>query len=202
MAQYEANLRDYWFIIRRRRVIIIACTLLTAAISFWWAQQKVPVFQATAAVRYEQSTALSGLMVEVLSYSSADTIETQVSLIKSTPVLEEVARQLGRLPPETPGEPLRETRAYWTTLDSISGKLRVARVPSTSILEITTTSTDPLEAKQIANTVAQVYRKHSRDTKNARIIEARRFIEGQLRDLDTRAGAPRTSCGPSARRTA
>ncbi|MBI2217743.1 MAG: polysaccharide biosynthesis tyrosine autokinase [Candidatus Rokubacteria bacterium] len=186
MAQYEMNLRDYWFIVRRRRVIIAVSTVLTAALSFWWAQQKVPIYQSTAAVKYEQSAALSGLLVEVLSYSSADSIETQVAMIKSTPVLEEVARRLGRLPGETRGEPLRESKAYWSTLDAIGAKLKVARVPSTSILEITATSSDPQEAKQLANTAAQVYRTYSRDNRNARVIEARKFIEGQLKELDGR----------------
>ena len=88
MAQYEMNLRDYWLIVRRRRLIIIASTVLVALLSFWFAKQKVPVYQATAAVRFEQSTQLSGLLVEVLSYSTADTIETQVTLVKSYPILE------------------------------------------------------------------------------------------------------------------
>jgi polysaccharide biosynthesis transport protein len=186
MPQYEMNLRDYWFIVRRRRVIIVMSTVLTAALSFWWAQQKVPIYQSTAAVKYEQSTALSGLLVEVLSYSTADSIETQVAIVQSTPVLEKVARQLGRLPTETHGEPLRESKAYWAALDGIAGKLRVSRVPNTSILEITATSSDPLEAKQLANTVAHAYRTNSRENRNARIVEARKFIEGQLRELEGR----------------
>ena len=75
MAQFEPNLRDYWQIVRRRRMIIVASTILVALFSFWFAKQKVPVYQATAAVKFEQSTALSGLLVEVLSYSSADNID-------------------------------------------------------------------------------------------------------------------------------
>ena len=98
MAQYEMNLRDYWLIIRRRRLIIIASTVLVALFSFWFARQKVPVYQSTAAVRFEQSTQLSGLLVEVLSYSSSDNIETQVTLIKSYLILEDVAKRLGKLP--------------------------------------------------------------------------------------------------------
>jgi succinoglycan biosynthesis transport protein ExoP len=186
MAQYEMNLRDYWFIIRRRRAIIAMTTVLVALFSFWFAQQKVPQYQTTAAVKFEPSTALSGLLVEVLSYSSADSIETQTTLIKSTPILEEVARQLGRLPDAPSGEPLQETRQYRAALDSINGKLKVTRVPNTSILEITATSTDPVEAKQLANTVAQVYRRYSRDSRNARITEARKFIEAQLREVEGR----------------
>src|SRR5437879_5451903 len=83
------DLRDYWLIVRRRRLIIIVSTALVMLFSFWFAKQKVPYFQASTAVKFEQSTQMSGLLVEVLSYSSADSIETQVTLIKSYPILED-----------------------------------------------------------------------------------------------------------------
>src|SRR5213592_4815267 len=186
MAQYEMNLRDYWLIIRRRRMIIIVCTLLVAAFSVGFARQKVPLYTSTAAVKFEQSTTLSGLLVEVLALNSADNIETQVSLIKSYPVLEEVARRLGKLPQSASGEALRESRAYQATLDNLGGKIRAARVPSTSIIEITVTSTNAREAKDLANTVAEVYREHNKGNRNARVREARKFIEAQLREVDAR----------------
>src|SRR5207244_7581753 len=123
MAQYEMNLRDYWLIIRRRRLIIIASTVLVMIFSFWFSKQKVPVYQATAAVKFEQSVALTGLLVEVLSYNTGDNIETQASLIKSYPILEEVARRMGRLPRSATGEVIRESKAYTDTLANLSGTL-------------------------------------------------------------------------------
>jgi len=186
MAQFEPNLRDYWQIVHRRRMIIVASTILVALFSFWFAKQKVPVYQATAAVKFEQSTALSGLLVEVLSYSSADNIETQATLIKSYPILEDVARRLGRLPQTSGGEALRESRAYTATLESLSNKLKVNRVAGTSILEITATSTNAAEARDLANTVAEAYRDYNKANRNARVIEARKFIEGQLKEVEGR----------------
>lgn len=186
MAQYEMNLRDVWLIVRRRRFIIAVCTLLMALSSFWFAKQKVPLYEAVAAVKFEQSTSLSGLLVEVLSYTTADSIETQATLIKSYPILEEVARRMRRLPDATAGEAVRESRAYTTALDAIAGKLRTTRVPATSILEITATSTNAREARELANTVAEVYRDYNRSTRNARIGEARKFIEAQLREVEGR----------------
>jgi tyrosine-protein kinase Etk/Wzc len=186
VAQYEMNLRDYWLIIRRRRLIIIASTVLVALFSFWFARQKVPVYQSTAAVRFEQSTQLSGLLVEVLSYSSSDNIETQVTLIKSYLILEEVAKRLGRLPGTASGEMVRESKGYWAALDAIGSKVKVARVPSTSILEITVTSTNPREARDIANAVADVYRGYNRQQRNLRVTEARKFIETQLKEAEAR----------------
>jgi len=187
VAQYEMNLRDYWLIVRRRRMIIIACTVLVALLSFGLAQRKVPFYQATAAVKFEQSTQLSGLLVEVLSYSSADSIETQVTIIKSYPILEDVAKRLGYLKDVPTGAASREAKGYWGTLDSLNGKLKVARVPNTSILEITATSTKPREAQDLANTTAEAYRDYNKSLRNSRVTEARRFIENQLKDVEARS---------------
>jgi uncharacterized protein involved in exopolysaccharide biosynthesis/Mrp family chromosome partitioning ATPase len=187
VAQYEMNLRDYWLIVRRRRLIIIASAVLVALLSFGFARQKVPIYQATATVKFEQSTQLSGLLVEVLSYSSADSIETQVTLIKSYPILEDVAKRLGYLKETPTGAASREAKRYWGTLDSINGKLRVARVPNTSILEITATSTKPREAQDLANATAEAYRDYNKALRNSRVTEARRFIESQLKDVEARS---------------
>ena len=187
MAQYEMNLRDYWLIVMRRRMIIITSTVLVALLSLGLARQKVPIYQATSAVKFEQSTQMSGLLVEVLSYSSADSIETQVTLIKSYPILEEVARRLGRLPEKPAAGAVRESKDYWGTLDSINGMLRVVRVPNTSILEITATSPKPLEARDLANATAEAYRDYNKSLRNSRVTEARRFIENQLKDVEMRS---------------
>ena len=186
MAQYEMNLRDYWLIVRRRRMWIIGTTVVTMLVALWLARQKVPVYQATATVKFEQATSLSGLLVEVLSYSSSDSIETQATLIKSYPVLEEVARRLGRLPPATGEVAVRESRSYQAVLDAIGSKLKTSRLPNTSILEITATSTNSKEARDLANTVAEVYRDYNKQNRNARMTEARKFIEAQLREVEGR----------------
>ena len=187
MAQYEMNLRDYWLIVHRRRTIIIASTVLVALLSYGFARQKVPLYQATAAVKFEQATQLSGLLVEVLSYSSADSIETQVAIIKSYPILEEVAKRLGYLKEAPTTAASREAKSYWGTLDSINNKLKVTRVPNTSILEISAISDKPREAQDLANATAESYRDYNKSLRNSRVIEARRFIENQLKDVEARS---------------
>src|SRR5438552_7239053 len=185
MPQYEMNLRDYWMIVRRRRLIIVVATLAVMALSFWLAKQKVHVFQATSAVRFEQSASLSGLLVEVLSYSGADNIETQAALIRSYSILEEVAKRTGAVPSGNDALP-RDSREYRGAVEGIGGKLRTSRVGGTAIIEITATSTNPREAADLANTVAEVYRDNNRQTRNARIVEARKYIDGRLREIEQR----------------
>ena len=186
MAQYEMNLRDYWLIVRRRRFIIIVSTLLVAMLAFWFSRQRVPLFESTASVRYEQSTSLTGLLVEVLAVGNADNVETQGSVIKSYPVLEEALRRLGRLPERPPGQPLRESRAYLNALDALAQRIRTSRVSGTGVIEITATSTNPSDAREIADTVAESYRDYNRLIRNARIIEARKYIEKQLLEAEAR----------------
>jgi len=185
MAQYEMNLRDYWMIVRRRRVIIVIATLAVMALSFWLSKQKVQVFQASSAVKFEQSASLSGLLVEVLSYSSADNIETQAALIRSYSILEEVAKRTGAVPAGKDAMP-RDSNAYRSAIETVGGKVRTNRVAGTAIIEITATSTDARETAELANTVAEVYRDNNRQLRNARIVEARKYIETQLRDIEDR----------------
>src|SRR5712692_10962112 len=109
---------------------------------------KVSIFESTSSVRYEQSTSLTGLLVEVLNVGSGgDTIETQGSVIRSYPVLEEALRRMGKLPERPPGQPLRESRAYLNALDALAGKIRTGRVAGTTVIEITATSGNPGEAR-------------------------------------------------------
>src|SRR5258708_39913645 len=129
MAQYEMNLRDYWMIVRRRRVIIVVATVAVMALSLWLAKQKVQIFQSSAAVKFEQSASLSGLLVEVLSYSGGDSIETQAALIRSYTILEEVAKRLEMVP--TGKDTARDSKAYRGPIDNVGGKLPTARVGST-----------------------------------------------------------------------
>src|SRR3989442_3914797 len=48
------------------------------------------------------------------------------------------------------------------------------------------TSTNPREARDLANSVAEVYRDYNRQQRNLRVTEARKFIETQLKEVEAR----------------
>src|SRR3989304_290488 len=100
--------------------------------------------------------------------------------------MEQVAKRLGERPTTRPPEPGKESKAYTGVVDALAARVKTNRVASTNILEITTTSSDPRKAKDLANAVAEVYRDVQSRTRNARIIEARQFIEQQLKELEGR----------------
>ena len=64
MAQYDIDLRNYWRIIRKRRSIVLFTTGLLALFSFVFAKfnEPVPIYTATAAVRFERSRTVAVLL--------------------------------------------------------------------------------------------------------------------------------------------
>jgi uncharacterized protein involved in exopolysaccharide biosynthesis len=191
MAQYEMNLRDYWRIIRRRRLVILLCASLVALFSFWFAVTKVAVYQATASIKFEQSTTLTGLFVEVLSFSPADSIETQAAVIRSFPIMEKVAKRLGLIPERVGPDELLGSKNFSDVVAALQNQVKTQRLGTTNIIDITATSTNPREAKDLANAVTEVYREEQSKTRNRRIVEARQFIEQQLKEMEERVKSSR-----------
>src|SRR3990170_4694957 len=180
MAQYEMSLRDHWRIIRRRRWTIIVCSLLVGLFAFWFARQRGPEYQSMSAIKFEQSTSLTGLLFEVLSFSPSDTIETQAAIVRSFPVMEQVAKRLGELPTTMPPEAVKESKAYTGVVDALAARVKTSRVASTNILEITTTSSDPRKAKDLANAVAEVYRDVQSRARNTVLLSLFTQIRGEI----------------------
>src|SRR3972149_514036 len=186
MAQYEMNLRDYWRIIHRRRLVILMSTTLVALFSFWFAVTKQAIYQATASIKFEQSTTLTGLFVEVLSYAAADSIETQAAVIRSFPIMEKVAKRLGLIPDRVGADDVLASRNFSEVVAHLQNQIKTQRVGTTHLIDITTTSSNPREAKDLANAVAEVYKEEQSKTRNRRIVEARQFIEQQLKEMEDR----------------
>ena len=199
VAQYEMNLRDYWLIIRRRRLWIIATTRGHHALQPVAGRQKVPQYQGHRH-RSSSSRRTSPACSSKSVVSSSDNIETQATLIKSYPVLEEVAR---RWAAAADGQRRRRqgVARYQAMLAGIGGKIRTNRVPKHHILEIT--ATPPIPRKTRAwHHCGRGLPRYNKQNRNARLTEARKFIERSSRR--SRAGQARggRGCGPSATPTA
>jgi capsular exopolysaccharide synthesis family protein len=189
VTQYDFNLRDCWRIIRRRAWLVVAigltCSFVTLVMT--WLAAPRPVYRATAAVRFERSVNVSGLLLnDVLNISPVGDMETQVALITSFPVVGRAAVKLGLIPPETaPGDIVASPR-YQAIVSELAGRVQVTRSPGTSLIEISVTSPDSANAAQVANSLAEAFREENIASRTQQIVEARRFIEGQLREVGQR----------------
>ncbi|MFQ5899946.1 MAG: GumC family protein [Thermodesulfobacteriota bacterium] len=188
MTQYELNLSDYWRIIRKRRKIIIFAALVLPLLTFAVSvvRRPQPVYEASASVKVDRTTSVTGLFLEVITFSSWDTLATQTVIIRSFPVLERVAKALGMMPEDTSSDIIRGNPQYSQTISRLQSMIKAEQEGETNIINMTVTSNLPEEAQKIANTVAEEFREYSILKRNRQVIEARKFIERQLTLVEER----------------
>lgn len=188
MAQYDINLRDYWRIIRKRRTVILFTTVLLSLFSFVFAKlnEPVPIYSATSAVKFQRSTTVAGLVAESFAFAPTDQIATQMVVIKSYPIMEEVAKALKLVDPNLPPEKIRSDSRLVALINGLRSQVSVSQEGDTNIMNITATSTDPKLAFQLANMAATVYQKQMALERNQETRESRQFIESQINIVEAR----------------
>ena len=188
MPQYDLNLRDYWRILRKRMWSVAAVTAAFGALALLFAevQKPDPLYQATAVVKFERTTTLASLLVESMSFSQGDNLSTQAAVIRSFPVLERAAKSLRLIPATLDSEAIKQNPMHIQVLSDLRNQIAAAPEENTTLINITATARDPNDAARIATAVAQAYQQENTLQRNRKIVEARRFIEEQLRDIANR----------------
>ncbi len=182
MAQYDVDLRDYWRIIRKRKTIIIFMVFLVGICSYGFAKLKepVPLYEATSAIKIEQSTSMADLFMGGL-WTPSESLVTHAYIITSYPVLELAAKMLNMIPDNLSSTKIRNSTNYLDIIKGLQNSIKAEPQEGTNIININVVSTDPVQSKHIANTVAEAYRKHNIQEKNRKTFETKAFIEEQLR---------------------
>jgi capsular exopolysaccharide synthesis family protein len=182
LEQYDLNLREYWRILRKRRLIIIFTTLALGVFSFLFSffQQPTPLYQSVAAIKIDRSSDVSGLYVQALSFGGGDDLETRTTIIKSIPIVTEVARKLGLIDKSLSDLQVQANPMFLDVVLGLKRSLDAEREGVTSIINILATDDDPQMSMLIANTTAETYMEVASAELNKRIFEALKFIEEQL----------------------
>ena len=182
MAQYELNLKDYWFIVRKKKFLIMVTTFLVGIFSFVFSNYNKPVllYKAATQVRVERNTTFSGLMLEVIRWTSWNDMETNARVVKSFSLIKDVAQKLGYINPDMrPGDILNDEKAI-KEISRIQANTSATQISKTNILEISVTSEDPHEAQLLANTITETFREENIRLNNKNVIEAKVLIEDLL----------------------
>lgn len=188
MPQYDLNLRDYWRILRKRlwSVALVTAAFGLLALLFAEVQRPDPLYQATAVVKFERTTTLVGLLVETISLSQGDTPATQAAVIRSFPVLERAAKALRLIPATLDSEAIKQDPVHVQLLGELRNQVTATPEENTTLINVTVASREPAQAARIANAVAQAYQAENAALRNRKILEARRFIEEQTREVGVR----------------
>jgi len=181
-AGYELNLEEYWQIILRRRWVILFCAFSLCAFSwlFTWMNQPPPLYASSASVKITQSTDMTGLLLQNLTFSSVDDMSTQLSLVKSYALMERVAMRLGLIPKNLTSADIRSNPSYMGEVLDLKDDVDAEQEGSSGIITIKTTSSSAEFARDLAQAVAEEFRTFNIEEKNKRVFEAKRFIQQQL----------------------
>ncbi len=183
MAQYELSLRDYIRILKKRKLIILLATVSLGFFSFLFAtlQKPIPLYRAESSVKVERSSTVTGLYLQMVSNDKSSSLDTQVNIIKSIPNMELVAKRVGIIREDLTSEEIRREARYIDRVIDMRSRVNASIERYTSIINIEVIDNDKKFAQRLANAVADVYREQNSYDKNKRIIEAKRYIEKQLK---------------------
>lgn len=99
-----------------------------------------PQYKATASVRVERITDVTGFLMEVISYPLGDVLQGQMELIKSFDVMERVAKLLGLIPRDATDEEVSTNEKYRNAISSLSSAITVERQGQSNIIAISATA--------------------------------------------------------------
>jgi succinoglycan biosynthesis transport protein ExoP len=185
MAQYELNVIDYWLIVKKRKYLILLAAGLVVLFTFLFSEmfKPSPLYEASARVKFDRTSTVAQQLIETMSFSNANDLNSQTEFIRGFPVMERVAMELARVPASvTPEE--KRSATYLNTVYNLGQEIKTQREGDTNIIRITATSDQPEMAEKTANSVANAYRLENIMTRNRLVMESRRFVEEQLAGLE------------------
>jgi polysaccharide biosynthesis transport protein len=194
MAQYEMSLRDYQRVLRKRYKIIVFTTVMLAFFSYWFASTTVPIYSATASIKIDDKTGnLANTLLTSYSYNVWDNLATQMEIMRSFDSIERVGKTLGKIPETVPSDEVRRSDRYIRVIRGIQASIGTQQNGNTNIVDISVSSVTPEEARDVANTVALVFRETHRESKQSQATETTNFIEDQLAACEIRLKAAEDS---------
>jgi uncharacterized protein involved in exopolysaccharide biosynthesis len=185
MKEYDLDIRESWRVVKKRKFIIFFTIAAMGLFSFMFSIIGAPtqLYKTSASVKAEKTSFVTGLYLQAVASSSTSYMDTQVAMIKSYFVIEMVAKRLSLIPNDLPSEVLRSNSEYLNVILDLKNRVATEQEGNTDIINITVTSQDQNFARNLANTVAQVYKEEHTKELNKRILESKKFIETQTNTI-------------------
>jgi capsular exopolysaccharide synthesis family protein len=166
------TLDDFLRVTRRRRWTILCTVALCCLAASILTAMMTPVYSARsqllvqASLPREEALDLENPLVGLLAMTQPQTVGTQVRILQSRDLVDDVLRLCG-VPrgPDGRSEP----------------RIKVSDVRDTSVIEVSVESRDPKLAARIANAMLDEYQRETRGHNLEEIYRARRFVEREER---------------------
>jgi succinoglycan biosynthesis transport protein ExoP len=183
-SEGQHPLEDYWRVIWRRRWIIALVVSITTASVLAGSFIVTPIYEASAILRIKGQKS-SVLGSDILSYdasvlSSREEINTQIEILKSRSVLEEVIDKLNLVRSYQLPEKLGAAERLLAALNRLKKDVSVSSVPNTQLIKIAVRFNDAELARDVANSLSQVFIRRNVESKRGEANAVLVFVSGQV----------------------
>ena len=163
----EPSLQDYWRVIWGRKWIVILTVVVITGSAVAFSFLQAPIYEASTTLHLKEAKEGPGQidMFGGTSFLSAETeINTQVEILKSHTVMEEVARRLfsslatqeekGGKSGESPSQDKLESLSQ--IAERLKKDVSVTHIPDTRLITVTASHQDPKIAQLISSTIYSI----------------------------------------------
>jgi succinoglycan biosynthesis transport protein ExoP len=175
----EVHLRDYLMVLARYKWLIIAIIVVSLTSTIFYQRRQMPIYQARATIVIEPRRPQEVIFPQSVRAISLD-LETQIEVIRTTPVLASVVKQL-----ELTAAP-EGTLEFSAAVKFLKGSIGIGFVKNTKMVTITARHPVPEKAQAIANAVAQAYIDQDRLSRLQTGRDAVKWLSAQLAELKTK----------------
>jgi polysaccharide biosynthesis transport protein len=185
---------DYWRIIRIRKAVILAVFLLVVITTTVITHFQPETFSSIARMKVEKDSPLTTLLTT--GGSSLNPVfdqyflQTEFQVIRSPKILNQVIRELKLGQRYAQREKIPQEIPILDAYETLSREVDINQFRNTAIIEITAFNEDRDLAAQIANKIAEVYRKYRSEGRSGRSDQAWVALTNKLAiyDLDVARG--------------
>jgi capsular exopolysaccharide synthesis family protein len=156
----EPELRDYLHILRRRKWIIVISVLVGVLLALFLSYLQTPIYQASARLLVQPDTGNDPFNPTSAQAINPNQVQTEVQVVESRPVEDEVRRQLGAVP-----------------------GVAVSPIGQTNVISVRARSTSPAHAAAVANAYANAYIGFKTSQAVKTLLDAAAQIQLQINDL-------------------
>ena len=177
----DIHLRDYLIVLDRYKWLIVAVVIVILSSTALYLRRQEPAYEAQASIVIEPRRGREMVLQQSVQAISLD-LETQLEVIKKTPVLGSVVRQL-----ELTTAP-EGTLEFFGAVRHLRSNIRIGFVKGTRVVTISAKHIVPETAQAIANSIAQAYIDQDRLSRLESGRDAVRWLSVQLADLKMKLG--------------
>ncbi|MBE0504542.1 MAG: polysaccharide biosynthesis tyrosine autokinase [Desulfuromonadales bacterium] len=180
----EVHLTDYLnVILRRRRIFLLLFLTIFSGVALYTFLMK-PIYGANSTLYVKDDKGAKGRVLgELALLNSSNPLDAEIEILKSRTNAEEVVKRLA-LDQKIDKKKDQESN-FNATVDALRQAIKVSEVgKKTNIINVSYTDIDPVLARDIVNTLVQVYLDQSLSSKTEEASRTVTFIEEQLKGTE------------------